>query len=120
MRRREFAAVLGGAAGFLFRAHARSGERAATRVRRLGAVTVPAAHDPLQISRAAAVVDGFAAPGWRVGDNLDWEWRRSGAIRNCWRRRRGDRVRATERDVFAKFTIRVTRTRRGVNKETWH
>jgi putative ABC transport system substrate-binding protein len=73
MRRREFIALLGGAAAWPLAARAQQGER----VRRIGALIGGAAEtDPESRARVAALREGLAQHGWSEGRNLriDYRW----------------------------------------------
>ena len=71
-------ALLGAAATFPSHALSQRSGPEASRVRRIGVLTTPAENDPLYKPRAAAMVEGLAALGWKAGDNLRVEWRYSG------------------------------------------
>ena len=73
MKRREFIALLGGAAAALpLTAQAQHGER----VRRIGVLMNLAADDPEAPARIAAFAQGLGELGWNVGRNLriDYRW----------------------------------------------
>jgi putative tryptophan/tyrosine transport system substrate-binding protein len=77
MRRREFIAVLGGAAAWPMAAHAQQGQR----LRRVGALMNLAAEDPVSIARYKAFAQGLQAVGWIDGRNvqIDYRWAASKA-----------------------------------------
>jgi putative ABC transport system substrate-binding protein len=93
MRRREFIAVFGAAAIWPSRALAQQGRLEQSRMRRLGVLTAAAESDPLHNTRAAALVEGLNALGWKEGSNLHIDWRLAGGDRtliarfgaNSWR-----------------------------------
>jgi putative ABC transport system substrate-binding protein len=72
MKRREFITLLGGAAAWPLAARAQQGER----VRRIGALMLPAADDPEGKARAAAFEQSLGKLGWAIGHNLqiDYRW----------------------------------------------
>src|SRR5262245_46180366 len=72
MGRREFVALLGGAAAWPIMARAQQGQR----VRRIGALMNLAADDPVSIARAKAFTEGLQALGWVDGRNvqIDYRW----------------------------------------------
>jgi putative tryptophan/tyrosine transport system substrate-binding protein len=71
MRRREFIALIGGAAAWPLAARAQQGER----VRRIGVLMNLAADDPEALARLAAFHQGLQEAGWVVGRNLRIEYR---------------------------------------------
>src|SRR5262249_24774417 len=75
MRRREFTALLGGAAaGRPLAARAQQRER----VRRVGVLMNTAADDPIGQTRIAAFVQGLQQLGWGVGRNVEIDSRWAG------------------------------------------
>src|SRR5262249_56216998 len=73
MRRREFIALLGGAAaGWPLAAMAQQPER----MRRIGALMSLAADDPEASARVGAFSQGLADLGWTIGRNVrvDYRW----------------------------------------------
>jgi putative tryptophan/tyrosine transport system substrate-binding protein len=73
VRRRQFFTLLGdAAAAWPLAAYAQQGER----VRRIGALMLPAADDPEGKARAAAFEQSLGKLGWTVGHNLriDYRW----------------------------------------------
>jgi putative tryptophan/tyrosine transport system substrate-binding protein len=72
MRRREFIAGLGTAAAWPLVARA---QQQRERVRRVGALMNLASDDPQQALGVAAFVRGMEERGWRLGDNLQIEYR---------------------------------------------
>ena len=74
MRRREFIALVGGAAALAWplAARAQQGER----VRRIGVLITLAADDPESTARVAAFLQGLQALGWTDGRNvrIDTRW----------------------------------------------
>ena len=73
MKRREFIALLGGAAAaWPLAARAQQGER----MRRVGVLVNLAANDPMGQARVAAFVQGLQAAGWSDGRNvrIDTRW----------------------------------------------
>jgi ABC-type uncharacterized transport system substrate-binding protein len=73
MRRRDFIALIGGAAAaWPFAAHAQQGDR----MRRIAVLMNNAEDDPEGQARAAAFRQGLQALGWTEGKNLrlDWYW----------------------------------------------
>jgi ABC-type uncharacterized transport system substrate-binding protein len=83
MRRREFIAVLGGAAAWPLAARAQPGER----MRRIGLLMTLAADDPEAQARNAAFLQALGKLGWTVGRNVQIDYRWTGAdadrIRNA-------------------------------------
>ena len=79
MKRREFIAALGGAVAWPLAAHAQQGER----VRRVGVLIQLAEGDPEGQGRLAAFREDLERLGWRVGMNLqiDYRWAISSAER---------------------------------------
>lgn len=72
MRRREFIALLGGAASaWAFSARAQQGDRR----RRIGVLMSNKEDDPIAQSRVVAFRDGLQQLGWNEGRNLTIEWR---------------------------------------------
>ena len=72
MRRRNFIALLGGAAaGWPLAARAQQGER----MRRVGALMNLAVEDPVSIARANAFAQGLQALGWIDGRNVQVDYR---------------------------------------------
>ena len=78
MRRRTFIAALGAAMAFPSRALSQQSGSAPSGLRRLGVLTVPAADDPLYKPREAALLEGLATLGWKVGGNIRIDWRYTG------------------------------------------
>ena len=72
MRRRNFIALLSGAAAWPLAARAQQGER----LRRVGALMNLAAEDPVSIARSKAFAQGLQALGWIDGRNvqIDYRW----------------------------------------------
>jgi putative tryptophan/tyrosine transport system substrate-binding protein len=73
MRRREFIALLGGAAAtWPLAARAQQGER----VRRIGVLVPRAVNDPASLTRIAAFQHGLQQLGWTEGRNvrIDTQW----------------------------------------------
>jgi putative ABC transport system substrate-binding protein len=72
MKRREFMAVLGGAAAWPLSAHAQQPGR----IRRVGVLMLYAEDDQEGQLRARAFRDGLEASGWKIGTNLliDFRW----------------------------------------------
>jgi putative ABC transport system substrate-binding protein len=66
VKRRQFITLLGGATAWPLAARAQQGER----VRRIGALMLPAADDPEGKARAAAFEQSLGKLGWAVGHNL--------------------------------------------------
>src|SRR5262245_18781838 len=89
LRRREFIAVLGGAAAWPLAARAQQG----TPTRHIGVLTNRAADDPELQRRYAAFLHGLQEAGWAVGRNVRIDVRWSG----------GDagRIRAFARELIA-------------------
>jgi putative tryptophan/tyrosine transport system substrate-binding protein len=73
VKRRDFIGLLGGAAAWPLSAPAQPGER----VRRIGVLTNPPENDPEDRQRMAAFLQALQKLGWREGDNLQIEYRRS-------------------------------------------
>jgi putative tryptophan/tyrosine transport system substrate-binding protein len=74
MRRREFIAVLGGAAAaWPLASQAQQGDR----IRRIGMLTLFAEKDPLSRSRITAFQRGLERLGWTVQRERQSEWLRS-------------------------------------------
>jgi len=75
MRRREFIAILGGAAAaWPLAARAQQGER----TRRIGVLSVFPEDDPEMVARLAVFEQALQALGWTVGRNLRIDYRGSG------------------------------------------
>src|SRR5215470_12483530 len=72
MRRREFVALVSGAAAWSVAARAQQGQR----LRRVGALMNLAVEDPVSIARAKAFAQGLQALGWIDGRNVqvDYRW----------------------------------------------
>jgi ABC-type uncharacterized transport system substrate-binding protein len=72
MKRREFIALLGGAATWPLGARAQQGER----VRRIGLLLNIRADDPQSQARLAAFAQGLQQLGWTIGQNVlvDYRW----------------------------------------------
>ena len=72
MRRREFIALIGGAAAWPLVARAQQPEG----VRRIGVLMHTAADEPESQARLAAFMQGLQELGWAVGRNLriDYRW----------------------------------------------
>jgi putative ABC transport system substrate-binding protein len=72
MKRREFIALIGGAAAWPLAAGAQQGRR----MRRVGALMPYAANDPHAQARNAAFLQGLQQLGWTVGTNvqIDYRW----------------------------------------------
>jgi putative ABC transport system substrate-binding protein len=77
IKRREFIALLGGAAVWPMAAHAQQRER----MRRIGALMNVTADDPESSLRVAAFSQGLQELGWSVGRNVRIDWRWAGADR---------------------------------------
>ena len=76
MRRRDFVALLGGAAAvWPLAARAQQPER----VRRIGVLMAQGADDPAQQARVAAFLQGLQQFGWTAGRNLHIDTRWAGA-----------------------------------------
>jgi putative ABC transport system substrate-binding protein len=77
IRRREFIALLGGAAAWPLPARAQQPER----MRRIGVLTSISADDPESQARLTAFVHGLQQLGWTVGQNvrIDYRWGGSNA-----------------------------------------
>jgi putative tryptophan/tyrosine transport system substrate-binding protein len=80
MRRREFIALLGGAAAWPVGARAQQGER----MRRIGVLMNAAATETMPQSYVAALVQGLRQLGWTEGRNLriDVRWNAGDTRRN--------------------------------------
>jgi putative tryptophan/tyrosine transport system substrate-binding protein len=89
MRRREFIAVLGGAAAWPVVARAQQPER----MRRVGVLMNTAADDPVGQSRIAAFLQGLQQLGWSVGRNVQIDTR--------WAAGDADRIRAYAAEFVA-------------------
>jgi len=74
MKRRQFIALLGGAAAWPLAAHAQDGEG----VRRIGVLLNTAADDMVFQTRVGAFLQGLALLGWTIGRNVRIEVRWSG------------------------------------------
>jgi putative tryptophan/tyrosine transport system substrate-binding protein len=72
MRRREFIALLGGAAAWPLAARAQQTDR----MRRIGVLAGLPADNPQSLARNAAFLQGLGELGWNVGRNLqiDYRW----------------------------------------------
>src|SRR6516225_10919260 len=79
LKRREFIALLSGAAALPIAARAQQRER----MRRIGALMAQAADDPTSPVRVAAFAQGLHELGWLVGGNvrIDYRWATSDADR---------------------------------------
>src|SRR5262245_66512729 len=73
MRRREFIALVGGAAVIPLIAHAQQGER----VRSIGVLLPATADDPVFQARLAAFYQELALLGWSIGRNVRIDVRRA-------------------------------------------
>jgi putative ABC transport system substrate-binding protein len=73
VKRREFIAGLGGAVTWPLTVRAQQGERA----RHIGVLTNAPENDPEDRRRMAAFLQALQKWGWREGDNLRIEYRRS-------------------------------------------
>src|SRR5262245_9520743 len=71
MRRREFITLIGGAAAWPIVVRAQQPDP----VRRVGALMNTAANDPQSSAETAALVGGLQERGWRLGGNLQIEYR---------------------------------------------
>jgi putative ABC transport system substrate-binding protein len=71
IRRREFIAVLGGAAAWPLAARAQQGDR----MRRIGVLTLGDENDPLAKPRVSAFTQALADLGWTDGRNVRMELR---------------------------------------------
>jgi putative ABC transport system substrate-binding protein len=80
IRRREFMALLGGAAAWPLAAQAQPGDR----VRRIGVLMGGLESDPVQQARLAAFLESLAQLGWTDGRNvrIDTRWYAGGADRS--------------------------------------
>jgi putative tryptophan/tyrosine transport system substrate-binding protein len=72
IRRRNFIALLGGAAAWPVAASAQQGER----VRRIGVLMSGSADDPAALAQISAFAQGLQERGWSVGGNvrIDYRW----------------------------------------------
>jgi putative ABC transport system substrate-binding protein len=79
MIRREFIALLGGAAAWPFTALAQQGER----MRRIGVLMLTSSDEPESQTYIAAFLQGLQEAGWAVGRNLriDYRWSRNDRAR---------------------------------------
>ena len=75
MKRRQFITLIGGAAA-AWPLAARAQQR--ERVRRIGVLSAPLADDPQSQARNAAFLQGLGELGWRVGRNLEINYRWGG------------------------------------------
>jgi putative ABC transport system substrate-binding protein len=75
MRRRDVIAFLGGAAAALLRPGAAHAQQPA-RMRRIGVLMSTAAEDSLGQASISALAQGLQQSGWRIGDNvqIDYRW----------------------------------------------
>jgi len=71
IRRREFIALLGGAAGWSIAASAQQPQR----MRRIGVLMNLAADDPESVDRVTALAQGLAELGWTIGRNVQIVYR---------------------------------------------
>ena len=71
MRRREFVGMLGGAAAWPVAAPGQQNER----VRRVGVLMSSSADDPESQRRTMAFAQGLQSLGWRIGHNIQVEYR---------------------------------------------
>ena len=90
LRRREFIAGFGGAAGWPLAARVQPGER----VRRISVLTGVAENDPEAQARVTALTQGLRGLGWTEGRNLRIEYR--GIVGGGIDRIRADRSRVVE------------------------
>ena len=83
MRRREFMALVGGAAASSVSWPLAARAQQAERVRRVGVLMSTAAEDPESQLRLVALVQGLQQAGWTVGHNLqvDIRWASGDAAR---------------------------------------
>ena len=79
MRRRDFIALIGGAAAWPLAARAQQPEQ----MRRIGVLMGLAAGDPEAQSRVAAFESGLRELGWVKGRNLSIEYRWAGTETYC-------------------------------------
>jgi putative ABC transport system substrate-binding protein len=89
MRRREFIALLGGAAAWPHAARAQRPER----MRRIGVLSAPGPDDAEMQSRTAAFLHGLEELGWTIGLNLQIDYR--------WSYGDADRLRANAAELVA-------------------
>ena len=87
VKRREFVALLGGAAAWPLAARAQQGDR----VRRIGFLAAGDENDPALKTFASAFIQSLAGLGWADGRNVRIDVRRSGADT--------DRTRALAREL---------------------
>ena len=71
MRRREFIALMGGAAAWPLMARAQQGER----MRRIGVLMSMVESDPRGLEYITAFAQGSAELGWTIGRNVRIEYR---------------------------------------------
>src|SRR5262245_9278487 len=71
MKRRAFITLLGGAAAWPLAARAQQRER----MRRIGVLMGQAADDPVTQARNAAFLQGLQELGWRIGGNVQIDYR---------------------------------------------
>jgi putative ABC transport system substrate-binding protein len=103
MKRREFIALLGGAAAaWPLAAGAQPGER----MRRIGVVMNMAADDPESRARLSALVQGLQELGWTVGRNvrIDYRWAEGDAERY---RKQAAEIFALEPDVIVSWGAEI-------------
>jgi hypothetical protein len=95
MGRRDFIALLGGAAAWPLTARAQQGER----MRRIGVLTAGIADDPDEQARIAAFLQGMQQLGWIDGRNIriDYRWGAGNPERN---RKHATELVALEPDVI--------------------
>src|SRR5437879_2128362 len=76
LRRREFIALISGAAAWPFSAGA---QQQSNRIRRIAFLATGRANDAFAMANMRAFTDGLSAVGWKEGRNLHIDWRLYGA-----------------------------------------
>jgi putative tryptophan/tyrosine transport system substrate-binding protein len=97
LRRREFIALIGGAAAWPLAARAQQRER----MRRIGVLMPLAADDAVAQARNAAFLQGLLQLGWTIGQNIQIEYRWSGGNDEVTRRYAAELAALAPEVIFA-------------------
>jgi putative tryptophan/tyrosine transport system substrate-binding protein len=108
IRRREFIALLGGAAAWPLAARAQERKR----IRRVGALMPYAANDPQAQARNAAFLQGLQQLGWTVGTNVQIDYRWSAGNEDDTRKYAAELVALAPDVIFASGSAAVGPLRR--------
>jgi putative tryptophan/tyrosine transport system substrate-binding protein len=106
MKRREFIALLGGAAAWPLAARAQQGER----MRRMGVLIGVSGPDGQ--ARATALVQGLSALNWHEGSNLRIDWRWAGGDTTLYERYAAELVSLHPDVLLAQGSLPITLLRR--------